>query len=139
MKMQVNLAAFRHDKSQELNYSRLGQEIRAYMDDYRQIFRDVFKDFVKSRLSRPGAEGLNISEIVSLALQSVPNRTFAEGIMLLYYVFDLNPGNARKELLAMLEEAHFRMTDRFNRNQFIVAEDYLGLRRGTLYDLDNWD
>jgi len=135
-KLDANLKDFRRDG--ELAHGELGVELLTQIAERKLVMREAFKVFVDKRLNLSETSGgISRHEAIMLCTyMNRPHNTFREGMVLAYYVFSLTPETARgafQEFLTALGSGPF---DPIVQQEFIVVEDLLGLRRGTVVDAD---
>ena len=134
----IDVAVYRdyaYLEGETINFRMLSQKIQVAIYAERLALRDAFKEFVKSRLGVPGASGLNLSDVVRLSEQVTNRHVLGDGIALLYYVFDMTPENCRSEIARLLSISGFKMDYLLDQVHFVIAEDNLNLKRGTICDM----
>ncbi|MDP3947123.1 MAG: hypothetical protein Q8Q41_00310 [bacterium] len=129
--MKFSIAIYLHNE--ELNYRAISSLLVRCACEEKRSMADVLGQFVKEREKVPPPEGVTAYDIFNLAEATHDTAPiFGLGMALVYRALDLTP----RTFLDLLRESGFRLDARMDICHFDIAEDCLGLPRGTLSD--NW-
>lgn len=104
--------------------------------EHRPIY-EVFRESILPGCKKQGDEWVSPKELLHIAMYCGPQHNWAEAIVVLYFALQLNPGNVRKRIRDIFEQAgRTRKPDRITQIDIVNAEFYLGLPDGTLRDLE---